>query len=74
MQCKIDYIEIENRYHGKGDSSDKQFCINAGINYKSYSVQRYGKGRHGMSLTTALLIAEYLNCYIQDFASINWTM
>ena len=71
MRIIIDYIEIERRYRAKGDKNEKQFCQNAGINEKSYYNRRQRSGK-GMSLIVALLIADYLDCNVRDFARINW--
>ena len=71
MRAIIDYWEIERRYKLKGDKNDKQFCQNAGINATSYYSRRQRAGK-GMSLIVALLIADYLDCDVTDFAKINW--
>lgn len=67
MKVYIDYWEIERRYREKGDKSDDEFCLNCGINPKSYHTRKYARER-GMSLIVALLIAEYLGCEISVFA------
>lgn len=71
MTVRIDYWEIEKRYRAKGDNTDEEFCINCGINPKSYHSRKYSKNR-GMSLIVALLIAEYLDCNVSEFAFICW--
>lgn len=68
MKVKVDYWEIERRYRLKGDSSDKEFCINCGINPVSYKSRRQRK--QGMGLLVALLIASYLKCRVEDFVDI----
>ena len=71
MRVKVKYAEIERRYKALGDRSDKEFCEHAGINSNSYYNRRINKGK-GMSLTVALLIAEYLSCDVTDFCEIRW--
>lgn len=70
MKASVDYWEIERRYKLKGDKDDYEFCLHAGINGKSY----YGRRRRkqSMNLLVALLIAEYLDCDVKDFASVLW--
>lgn len=70
MKAIVDYWEIERRYRIKGDNSDNEFCVHAGIMPSSYKSRRSRKC--GMSLIVALLIADYLGCNITDFCSIRW--
>lgn len=70
MKIDIDYGKIQQMYHDKGDRCEAEFCLNAGINADSYR-SRKAKGS-AMNLLVALLIAEYLECNIEDFAAVNW--
>ena len=65
MEMYIDFGEIRRRYYAKGDRYDCEFCEHAGIRLNTFKNQKY-KAR--MSLKTALLIADYLNCSVNCFA------
>lgn len=65
MICIINYTKIERLYRKRGITSDEDFCISAGINPDSYRIRKE-QGRE-CPLIVAALIADYLQCHIDDF-------
>lgn len=64
MKCVLNYGKIEKLYRKRGSGTDEDFCIAAGINPDSYK-SRKESGKE-CSLIVAALIADYLQCHIDD--------
>jgi len=68
MKVRIDIKEIRKLYRKKGIYTDKDFCIKTGVSIPTF--KRISSSQRGMSLKIALIIADYLECDIRDFAEV----
>lgn len=69
MKTYIDKNKLIEQMHLKGYEKYTDLCRDAGINYNTF----YGAIKNKMSsLNTAYLLADCLECYIDDIVSVDW--
>ena len=70
MKIKLNYLELQRRAEEKGIHRLSELCCNSGV---AYVTLRNGKTfDRGISIETAWLLSEYLNCTINDIVTPVW--
>lgn len=72
MKIKLDAEELLIQMNKAGIKTQKELCEECGISYRSYQAKKSKDGGK-LSIEMIYLIAERLNCHMEDICFPDWT-